>query len=225
MIRCFVLENTGRSSLKLRRYTGSRWDEALRKSVYDKPCPLADGCYHNAEIRVDDGEQLKDDLTASSREVRPGDGNPYDGDPRWPAHCACGYAFTDDDTYQLFSESLWRREDTGEEMTLRDAPAGAMWLSPWYDIFHKPQLAHCLVVKLPNGIDWVVDSQATNCTIPDDHKQERHHCWVIEGELPNITAGKSGPTCSAGAGSIQAGNYHGYLEKGYLTENRADVRG
>lgn len=113
--------------------------------------------------------------------------------------------------------TIWRRTDTGEEVeNISDLPAGAMWFADWLDdTFCKPQLAHVLVVKTPGG-DWVVDSQASNCGMPEDSRQQKHHCWIIEGELPNITVSKNGKTCAAGGGSIQTGNYHGFLRNGYL---------
>ncbi|HRH46568.1 MAG TPA: hypothetical protein PKY82_33300 [Pyrinomonadaceae bacterium] len=115
-------------------------------------------------------------------------------------------------------DTVWRRTDTGEEFRLQERPVGAMWFAPWYDgAYCQPQLDHVLVVHTPGGV-WVVDSQASNCTMPEDHKQENHHCWIIEGQLPNITVSKNGKTCGAGAGSIQCGNYHGFLRNGYLEE-------
>jgi hypothetical protein len=72
-----------------------------------------------------------------------------------------------------------------------------------------------LVVRLPDGHDWVIDSRANNCTLPLDDK---HWCWVREGrpEDGTLHVGKSGRTCSAGAGSIATGRYHGFLRHGRL---------
>jgi hypothetical protein len=73
-----------------------------------------------------------------------------------------------------------------------------------------------LMVVLPNGISWDVDSRASNCDKQDD---TTHRCWVRKGnpETEPVTAGKDGPTCTAGAGSIASGDYHGYLQAGILT--------
>lgn len=68
-----------------------------------------------------------------------------------------------------------------------------------------------LVVILPNGIEWNIDSRANNCDMPNDRL---HRCWVRTGEPPNVTAGKGGFSCTAGGGSILAGNYHGFLTNG-----------
>ena len=43
-----------------------------------------------------------------------------------------------------------------------------------------------------------------------------HRCWCRHGEPPNITVDKNGPTCPAGAGSIQCNDWHGYLRNGEL---------
>jgi hypothetical protein len=74
-----------------------------------------------------------------------------------------------------------------------------------------------LHITLPNLAEWDVQSRARNCTRPD----EPHECWVMSGDPeadpPTVTAGKDGNTCSAGAGSILAGDYHGFLRNGELT--------
>ena len=67
---------------------------------------------------------------------------------------------------------------------------------------------------LPNGVPWDIDSRASNCA----KKQDRlHRCWVRIGEPPNVTVQKGGNTCPAGAGSIAAADYHGFLRSGVLT--------
>jgi hypothetical protein len=117
---------------------------------------------------------------------------------------------------------VWRRTDTGELVQkLGDLPAGAMWFAPWCDEIWIPQLEHVLVVKTPGG-DWIVDSQASNCTMPSEkHPQQTdHHCWIIHGMVPEITVDKNGKTCNAGGGSIATANgkYHGFLRNGFLVE-------
>ena len=82
-----------------------------------------------------------------------------------------------------------------------------------------------LVVICPNGEQWMIDGHASNCTQRDDTGPYgvAHRCWTRIGTPPLIQVGKSfGKTCSAGAGSIQAGNYHGFLgtngaQPGYFT--------
>lgn len=145
-------------------------------------------------------------------------------DPRWPTTCDCGYPFTDGAKRFGSTLRIHRRADTGEEMLLRDAPAGAMWFldhyverfptwdrsKPWH--VHPGPDNRVLCVRTPGG-DWIVDSRANNCTMPQDNE---HACWVRTGEPPNVTAGKDGPTCAAGAGSIGIGDYHGFLRDGWL---------
>jgi hypothetical protein len=72
-----------------------------------------------------------------------------------------------------------------------------------------------LNVVLPNGHTWDVDARASNCDLPGDTE---HRCWVRSGnpEEEPVTVGKSGRTCGAGAGSILAGDYHGFLTDGEL---------
>jgi hypothetical protein len=72
---------------------------------------------------------------------------------------------------------------------------------------------HCV---LPNGIHWDIDARASNCTLPDD---TLHRCWVRVGdpETGDVHVDKDGYSCAAGAGSIAAGDYHGFLHHGTLT--------
>lgn len=72
-----------------------------------------------------------------------------------------------------------------------------------------------LVAVLPNGITWDIMSRCSNCTLPNDTK---HRCWVVQGDVPNITVDKNGVTCAAGAGSIAVPGYHGFLRNGEFTK-------
>lgn len=207
-IKCFLLEPTGRVQVKLRRYRNTSADPETH-------CPFNgnDG-YHDASMVIgEEPEELSEEGYIQNG-LKP---VPHD-DPRWPTQCQCGYAFQESDEWQRFVEEIYQRADTGEEMVIRDAPAGAMWYTPWLDKFQVPQGKHCLAVKTPGG-EWIVDSQASNCSMKDDVKQEKHHCWILHGDPPNVTADKQGgPTCSAGAGSIQCGSYHGFLRNGWLED-------
>lgn len=211
-VQCFMLEPTDRVQQKLRRYIPSRREE---------PCPLMPGnySYHNAEVRIEDALVIPDEHPGYEGYIRngvSGEIERYREDPRWPTQCGCGYVFTDDDDRQVFCELIYRRADTGEEFALRDAPAGALWYAPWVAKFFRPQLpGGPIIVKLPDGTDWQVDSMANNCTMPDDHT---HHCWVIDGTPPCLTVSKNGHTCGAGAGSILTSGYHGFLRGGYLED-------
>ena len=142
----------------------------------------------------------------------------------------------------------WRRLDTGETFfgDSYDLPAGAMrWVECW-DI-HRDKSGNeiarykgigewdnddgrHLIVQLPgcptDNPDhymthrWDIDSRCSNCGSPDDRL---HRCWIRTGVPPNITVGKGGNTCNAGAGSIRlswgkAGEYHAMLENGVLRD-------
>lgn len=115
------------------------------------------------------------------------------------------------------TEPIYRRSDTGELLTLREAPAGAMWDATWYDDRAEYTGADgiTLVVRTPGG-EWMVDSRASNCTLPND---DVHKCWVRHGDPrkpETLHVDKNGLTCAAGAGSIQCGSYHGFLHNGEL---------
>ena len=209
-IPCFFLEPTGRLRLTLRRYLG-RGDHADVPECPDNPGQYS---YHNAQSDpVGEADYDPTGLIHSDRfQSWPRD------DPSWPVACSCGYAFDARANFRVFCEAIYRRSDTGEETTLRDAPAGAMWYADWMldhgATWNRGPDGHCLVVKTPGG-EWMVDGRASNCGRPDDNT---HHCWVRHGTAPQITVDKNGDTCSAGAGSIQAGSYHGFLRNGYLVE-------
>src|SRR5687768_3988839 len=98
-------------------------------------------------------------------------------DPRWPKLCeSCSRAFTDQDEYQLNIRQLFGTAD-GRVFTLQDAPVGAMWNASWMSEWHHGPDGICLVVRTPGG-DWMVDSEASNCT----RKGEAHQCWVRHGD-------------------------------------------
>lgn len=127
---------------------------------------------------------------------------------------------------QTLYDTLYKRVDTGELALLKEFGPGAMWFAPWLDDVFQPQLEHVLVVKTPGG-DWIIDSEANNCTNPvkevdgkgwSKKRQVDHHCWILHGVVPEITVDKNGVTCGAGAGSIQCGSYHGFLRNGYLED-------
>lgn len=111
---------------------------------------------------------------------------------------------------------LWRRTDTGDLITVRDAPPGASYDATWRAGRDHGADGICLMVKCPDGELWCADAQASNCTRPG----EPHQCWVRHGDPRecHVTVDKDGDTCSAGAGSIQTGTWHGFLRDGALVE-------
>lgn len=192
IIKCFLLETTDRIKRELRRYVS-----------YETHCPVGPFHYHNISNFLD--------IVEETNKEQDWDHN----DPRWPKECACGYQFQENDPWQLFTSHLYKRSDTGEEFTLRDAPPGAIWHARWLDDVYKGPDGKVYAVKLPNGRTWTIDSRASNCTLPQD---DEHKCWVRHGSPPNFTIDKNGHTCNAGAGSIVAGDWHGFLIDGELRE-------
>ena len=201
-IRCFWIEPVAKVQLGLRRYRGTGevcsgrmgyHDAIVYTEIIERPAP-GRGEYEP------DLEALK----------------PPKEDPRWPKNCVCQEPFRDADQWQLWHERIWRRVDTGEEMTIRSAPAGAMWDAWWMsDCWRGPDgLSIC--IRLPEDGEWMVDGPASNC----NQKERPHHCWVRHGEPPNLTVDKGAPgeSCGAGAGSIQSKDFHALLVNGELIE-------
>lgn len=199
-VKCFLLKPTQLHRKYLRRY---RYSETSQQCGTHYIC--------EAKVLLDEAEYAEDPSTHMADEA---ERSSYS---EWPKCCArCGTVFSDNDPWQVFYLDVWQRSDTGELITLRDAPAGAIWNAHW--MLHGKEEAgdgQYLVVKLPNGNDWAIDSRANNCTMPTD---DVHQCWVRHGEAPEIHVDKNGQTCAAGAGSILSGNYHGFLHHGWLVE-------
>ena len=199
-IKCFWLEPTDREKRYLRRYAAN--------STCTGPMS-----YHDAMVFLDESKEVMSE--EGTHWIDSGQtAQDFKDHPDWPTHCTCGYEFNDKDERQLFSSHIYRRVDTGEEMTLRDAPDGAMWDATW---FHSVPSwcgpdGRAIVCRVPKNHDWQIDGTASNCTRPD----EPHKCWVRHGEPPNLTVDKNGDTCAAGAGSILTKDWHGFLRNGEL---------
>jgi len=208
-VRCFWIEPTDQVELSLRRYARG-----------DEKCPTSGYGYHNAEAvleRLSIAELAGRGWPMSEGRAVHGVDTIPKKDPRWPAKCACGYVFAEPDAWQCNPSTLYRRADTGELMLLAKAPPGAIWRAPWFEdhpAWRGPD-GRTLVCRCPDGHDWIIDSHASNCTLPDDHA---HKCWVRHGEPPDLTVDKNGATCAAGGGSIQTSKWHGFLRNGWLEE-------
>jgi hypothetical protein len=192
---CRLIHNIG-TRVSLRRFWG-------------EDCPQEGGrmSYHNTN------KLISDVLLNEKRDI---DNAPekYD-ETLWPQHCDhCGAAVPADAERQVFTRLLYDTNSGSPE-------PGDMYFAPWYhpdgycrwDNCKDPQ-GH-LIVVLPNGHTWDLNSRASNCTMKED---KMHRCWVLHGEAPHITADKNGYTCGAGAGSILVGDYHGFLIDGELRE-------
>lgn len=206
MTKVFFCEPTDQVFTKLRVYESG---EGV------PPCPLNPGqySYHNAETPVLAMQTvpLDQDLPSS------GMTGEYEGDARWPTACDCGRVFTAQAHRMVRHNRLIRRIDTGETFEGYGAlPVGAVWNAYWMEgrSWRGPD-GRSLVVKLPDGTDWIIDSRANNCTMPDD---KVHKCWVRHGrpEDGTLHVDKNGHTCAAGAGSIATSGYHGFLHHGEL---------
>jgi len=142
-----------------------------------------------------------------------------DPSPNHPMACrVCGRHFdATNDVFQYFGERLYQRSDTGDLITLRDAPPGASWDASWYH--SVPALCGLdglsVIIKCPDGHDWHIDGRCSNCTKPED---KVHKCWCRHGDprQANLTVDKNGNTCGAGGGSIQTPKWHGFLRAGML---------
>lgn len=164
-VQCFMIEQTDRVRLSLRRYRSS---EAGR-------CALPWG-YHDASTVL--GEAPAIITERGNLDVRPE--TFADDDARWPTQCACGEAFVDSDERQVFQDAIYRRADTGEERPLREwqRVPGAMWNAFWVaDVWPGPD-GLSLVVALPGGGEWNIDGPAKNDGRP----------WSRTGKPPRITA-------------------------------------
>lgn len=203
-VQTFWLEPTDQMEIGLRRYTHKTGD------TFD--CA---GGYHSALVitgQVTGTYEERDGRRYLTASVPTGQHD----DPRWPSECSCGYLFTPDDVWQDWERHLYRRSDTGELVSLNDAPPGACWDADWMPQNWRDRSPDgiYLMVRLPNRHDWAVDSEASNCT----RKGEKHHCWVRHGDPREcrVTVDKNGDTCAAGAGSILSGDWHGFLRDGQL---------
>lgn len=201
-IECFLLLPTSRVWRSLRRY-----------SKHDARCK-GNGSFHNAHFKLGQVESLKDGTFA--HDLMP---CPPPADPRWPLKCDhCDYVFKRDDAYQVFEERVYVTAK-GAEHSLRKPPVGAMWNADWLPESMQGDDGQAIMVQTPGG-KWLIDGPASNCTKPDDRgKYPKHHrCWIRHGIPPKLTVDKQGVSCNAGAGSIQCGNYHGFLRHGFLTK-------
>jgi len=214
-VRCFVIVHCHTSSYRLRRYV--RYNAAG-----DQKCPgFGPGkfSFHNAEtaeICSTADEPTKKYFCSRPPQIEL-------TDPRWPTKCdQCDYLFADDDERQIFGEPIFRRADSPEDnpvsMLLSAAPAGALWRAAWLEegSWRVGFDGQSWVCRLPDGSDWQIDSEASNCTRKGDRT---HRCWVRHGIAPDFNIDKDGPTCDVGCGSIKSPGYHGFLRNGWLEES------
>lgn len=184
-VECFFLEPTMRARVSLRRYSCSGdMKECGGVGYHNAHTPIGE-----REVRISDKYPGCIDLVDRSEPPR--------DDPRWPKRCeVCGYEFASSDAWQLFSEVICVRRETGAEMTLREAPPGAMWDATWWP--DKGADGHAYCVRLPPGRphdDWMIDGPSNN-----------GGGWTRTGVAPRLTARPS----------ILTKDYHGFLTDGVL---------
>ena len=208
-VKCFMVHETGRFRATLRRFTlGASVKCTAHSWGHDAS---------SAKIGVVEGVRSERgywDLDAIEKKHMPAK-----DDPRWPTQCACGYVFKPEDEWQLSTDHILV-DDAGKEYSRRDPTPGMMWFADWYGDYWKGPDGHCLVAVCPDGHPWIVDGQASNCTMKDDTGpfDKHHRCWCRHGTPPNITVDKNGRTCRAGAGSIMTGKWHGFLRNGEFVQ-------
>jgi len=222
-IQCFYLDPTSKVRVSLRRYAGQ--------------CPHG-GC-HDTSVVIGEETVLAVDqaVTLSEISTTPAVDVIEPHDSRWPVLCShCDYIFSSRDARQRKEERIYRRSDTGELITLKEAPLGAMWYADaaneWYKRW-KGSDGKSLIVRTPGG-DWAIDTRAANCdskcvcgvpyvqhnNVPCKHYVDArpHNCWIRHGIPPLIHVDKNGKTCGAGAGSWigYKDKWHGFLHDGVL---------
>jgi hypothetical protein len=211
----FWLEPTDEVAWGLRRYAFDQPDDV-------RHCAASPVGVHEALVYVGRASRRTNQHGVEETSVH----IPHE-DPRWPVQCAhCDYTFIDTDRWQDWQERIWRRANDAAEYVLhRGAPAaelgiaaappGASWDAYWMPDRWRGADGIALMVRLPDGHDWHVDSEASNCT----RMGEPHQCWVRHGDprKAEVTVDKNGDTCAAGAGSIASPGYHGFLQRGTLT--------
>lgn len=195
-VPCFLMSALPRSRRWLRRYS-------LNREPYVSTMVLLDD--------TDRAEGMLRDNTPESVL-----GPDWKSDPRWPTHAEDGYEFQPHEPYQVFERRLWQHPD-GRQLTIEEFPPGAMFNADWMSERYRGADGLSLHVVLPNGANWCIDSQSSNCTRPN----EPHKCWCRHGTVPDVTVDKNGDTCQAGGGSIlthkgQPDEWHGFLRNGRL---------
>jgi hypothetical protein len=130
-------------------------------------------------------------------------------DGPWPTQCAtCGQPASDRSAH---TRAEYRQPATGEVVT--KLPIGALFDCGYG---RTGPDGRALVCVIPSG-HWHIDRRATNCGSPEDNE---HYCWCRHGDPTQpetVHVDKSCQTCSAGAGSIQQGDFHGFLHHGSVT--------
>ncbi len=171
----------------------------------DHGCKNGYGC----EAKIFLSDFLHEDKPEEHGIQRGGNTEDYP-EERWPRVCEhCNEKFEGKKFHrQVFNKRLYNTASGSPE------PGDLYWIN-WYPetMYWDNHSGPMLCAVLPNGREWIIDSRASNCDKPDDRA---HRCWVRHGdpETGLVNVDKNGHTCSAGAGSIIVGDYHGFLRYG-----------
>lgn len=184
-VECFVIKRTGMVRLSLRRTFVS--DVPGRPA---KNCDVSVYGYHQARVDVAEEPRSQHEDEHGNLWARMSHEKDH---PSWPKACVCGYEFKYDDPWHRDVNDIYQGTDW--RGTLHEAPAGAMWDADWLGKFAMGPDALHLIVKLPDGNEWLVDGPAND----GGH-------WSRTGEWPKITAKPS----------ILTSTYHGWLTDGFL---------
>lgn len=186
-ITCFYLTPIARAEVSLRRYaSGSK-------------CAGGKFSYHNASNLIG---TLDVPMAGSTGGVIPT--TKQKAELAWPKQCHCGYAFRDDDAWQINTNRLHTCSDGREDTTLQNAGVGAMWDAHWMSGMYRGPDGLCLILRTPAG-DWTIDGKASNS----------EKGWTRTGTPPHVTAR---PSIGMGKKGHGAGHpyYHGFLTNGVL---------
>lgn len=203
---CFWVEETDREAWGLRRFVSST----------EEKCPA--GGYHNALKMI--GERKRPPSRLASRDL---DDFPAAIRRRkdWPTACdACGREFVDGDYFQVWTEKVFRRPETGEEWNGRDLPAGAIYDLAWMHHLDAYRVIDgiCLGVVLPPGPNPPPIWDARTRVWTADGPASTGGYWTRTGDPRNPPSLSYTPSIAFGVPGSQ-GYYHGFLTAGALTDH------
>ncbi len=162
-----------------------------------KICPLPEWDYHNAEaVGGESSEPAETFWQDDPRRLA----MPSHDDARWPSRCACGYVFTEDDSWQLTYKRWWNTDSGYPE------PGDLFWRPDGglsRDRQKGDETPHLYAI-CPDGRAWDIDGGSSN-----------GNGWTRTGEPPTIT-------CSPSIWTNMPHGYHGFLQNGEWT---ADLSG
>lgn len=180
-IRCFLLH----PSLRRRQWL-------MRRSHAGSVCRSRNG-EHRAKVRIEDSDfpnpPPKPEMPEWTR---------HRDDPRWPTRCDfCDYEFAPADERLLFFRRIYR-DGAGSELTLDEAPPGAMWDAWWLGAEFRGRDGFHLAVMTPGGA-WYVDGRSPVTNL----------YWQRIGTPPHVSVRPS---------NVIPGRYHGWIDEGFLYE-------